>query len=79
MYKLVKNDSITGKPNNTVIRLLDGACIPFDPDNRDFANFKNQIQGIGESGASIEPVELQDADGNTMTAAEAKAFVATLP
>ena len=45
--------------------------IPLDPDNTDYANFKKAI--------NEETAELQDADGNTMTAAEAKEFVATLP
>ena len=39
MYKLVKNDSITGKPSNTVERLSDGAFIPFAPDNTDYQKY----------------------------------------
>jgi hypothetical protein len=53
--------------------------IPFDPANTDFARFKNEIQGIGENGESITPVELQDADGNTMTTEEVAEFITTLP
>ena len=79
MYKLTKELPVHSGIPKQIIRLLDGACIPFDPDNRDFANFKNQIQGIGESGASITPVELQDADGNTMTTEEVTEFIAALP
>ena len=45
--------------------------IPFSPNNTDYANFKKEI--------NEETAELQDADGDTMTAAEAKAYVATLP
>ncbi len=45
--------------------------IPIASDNTDYANFKAAI--------NAESAELQDADGNTMTAAEAKEFVATLP
>ena len=56
---------------SSVIRTTDGACIPFDPANTDYANFKKAI--------NEETAELQDADGNTMTASEAKEFVATLP
>ena len=60
-------------------KLTDESCvvkdnllsIPFAPDNTDYANFKKEI--------AEEKAQLQDADGNTMTAAEAKAFVATLP
>ncbi len=56
---------------NAILRVTDNAFIPFDPDNTDYANFKKEI--------NAETVELQDAEGNTMTAAEAKAYVATLP
>ena len=34
MYKLCK--SATSDLINAVIRLSDGACIPFDPDNTDY-------------------------------------------
>ena len=58
------------RPNN-VIRLSDGANIPFDPANTDYANFKKQILA--------DEAQLQDADGNVMTAEQAKTYVATLP
>ena len=64
MYKLTEN-------NQGIIRVSDNAWIPFDPANTDYTNFKKEI--------NAEAAELQDADGNTMTAAEAKEFVATLP
>jgi hypothetical protein len=35
MYKLVKDNPIFGA-SNTVIRLSDGASIPFDPANTDY-------------------------------------------
>ena len=35
MYKLCPDSPIFGKPQ-TVIRLSDGAFIPFDPDNTDY-------------------------------------------
>lgn len=70
MYKQYKN--LDGSTNlNAIIRTQDSACIPFDPANTDYANFKKAI--------NEETAELQDADGNTMTAAEAKAYIATLP
>jgi hypothetical protein len=66
MYKLFKfNDAIV-----SVIRLSDGACIPFDPANTDYANFKKEV---------LAGAELQDADGNVMTQEQADAFIATLP
>jgi len=75
MYQLIFSSSEI----NCVRRLSDMACIPFDPANTDFARFKNEIQGIGENGESITPVELQDADGNTMTTEEVAEFITTLP
>ena len=68
VYKLTKNSigSING-----VQRLSDGACIPFDPANTDYANFKTAILE--------DKAQLQDADGNTMTAEQAKDFVKELP
>jgi hypothetical protein len=68
MYKLYKNpdnQEIIGVQKNQ------NMWIPFAPNNTDYANFKKEI--------NAETVELQDAEGNTMTAAEAKAYVATLP
>ena len=49
----------------------DGWSIPFDPANTDYANFKKEILA--------ETAQLQDAEGATMTAAEAKSYIATLP
>ena len=42
----------------------------FAPENSDYQEFKTNV---------LAGAELQDADGNVMTAAEAKAYVATLP
>jgi len=72
IYQLMlKTDGSNEQANNGVKRIIDGAWIPCDPANTDYANFKKEI--------NAETVELQDAEGNTMTAAEAKAYVATLP
>ena len=70
MYKLLKGmrDNVCGVSTQIGNVLY---SIPFDPANTDYANFKKAI--------NEETAELQDADGNTMTAAEAKEFVATLP
>ncbi len=65
IYKL-----ITAPLNNLVQRLSDNAFIPFDPANTDYAEFKKAV---------AEGAELQDADGNVMSAEAAQAFVATLP
>ena len=69
MYKLLK-DVTTQQLSNSVLR-SDGACIPFDPNNTDYQNFKKQI--------NADEAQLLDADGNLMTAEQAKAYVATLP
>jgi hypothetical protein len=79
MYKLTKELPVHSGIPKQIIRLLDGACIPFDPANTDYQRFKNELQGIDVFGASITPVELQDAEGNTMTTEEVEEFVSTLP
>jgi hypothetical protein len=66
MYKL--QNGFANQQN--LIRLLDDANIPFDPANTDYAEFKKAVT----AGA-----ELQDADGNVMSAEAAQAFVGTLP
>ena len=69
MYKIF-NPSIA--INTPVIKnLSNDACIPFDPANTDYARFKKDIND--------ETAQLQDAEGATMTAAEAKSYIATLP
>ena len=71
MYKL----TYTGTPDRpippAVLRLADGACIPFDPANTDYQNFKSQINN--------DEAELQDSEGVVMSPDEAKAFVKELP
>jgi hypothetical protein len=68
MYKCLSNTSLG--PAQCVQRLSDNAFIPFDPANTDYQRFKTDI---------LEGSELQDADGNVMSAEAAQAFVATLP
>ena len=69
-YKLIKN--IFGEIT-TVERNTDGVIcsIPFDPANTDYQAFKAQI--------NADEAQLEDADGNLMTAEQAKEFVSTLP
>ena len=43
----------------------------FDPNNSYYEQFKQQI--------NADEAQLEDADGNLMTAEQAKAYVATLP
>lgn len=69
MYQLTP-DNQQGK-STCVKRVADNAFIPFDPANVDFQQFKQAIND--------DTAQLEDADGNLMTAAEAKAFVASLP
>ena len=65
MYKLIQS------LKDTIVRTADNTFIPFAPDNTDYANFKAQILA--------ETAQLQDAEGNTMSASEAKTYIATLP
>jgi len=68
MYKLTKDlDNHT----NGVLCLPNMACIPLDLANRDYLNFKREI--------AAGTAELQDADGQPMSVADANAYVATLP
>ena len=70
MYKLGKNHFTQTEPSS-VIRLSDGACVPFDPANTDYANFKKEI--------NADEAQLEDADGDLMTAEQAKNYVKELP
>lgn len=89
MYKLGKLMFGQTEPSS-VIRLDDGACIPFAPDNTDYQAFKSAVLNQEPGGAVVEdgdsfslntnPDEsiLEDADGIKMTIEQAKAFVRTL-
>ena len=71
MYRLYK-DSATNQVcaiNETVNNVE--YSIPIAPANTDYQNFKKQI--------NADEAQLEDADGNLMTAEQAKAYVATLP
>jgi hypothetical protein len=67
MYKISKSTHPINK-SISILRPADNACIPVEPDNTDYQQFKTQV---------LAGAELQDADGNLMT--DAKAFVASLP
>jgi len=67
----MENYKLLPQSNNIVQRLSDGACIPMNLDNTDYANFKTAILE--------DKAQLQNADGNTMTAEQAKDFIKELP
>ena len=48
----------------------DGRSFPFDPANTDYQQFKKD---------AMDGAELQDADGNVMSQADATEFVSNLP
>lgn len=53
-----------------VLKISDNAFIPFDPANTDYQKFKYDI---------MDGSELEDAEGNVMSAEEAMIFVSNLP
>ena len=70
-YKLYKTSFDQQQPNAAMtVGIEPCKSFIFDPANTDYAEFKKAVT----AGA-----ELQDADGNVMTAEAAQAFVATLP
>jgi len=64
IYDPTKIDAATTVGVNPQISFL------FAPENPDYQAFKTNV---------LAGAELQDADGNVMTQAEADAFIATLP
>jgi hypothetical protein len=65
MYKQCVN-LITQTPVNIINRLSDNACIPFDPNNQDFVQFKKDIA----NGAT-----LQDPTGTPITGSALTTFI----
>ena len=65
-YQLTKENLVRRFDENGAV-----SFIPFAPANTDYQNFKKQI--------NADEAQLEDADGNLMTAEQAKAYVATLP
>ncbi len=71
IYKLYSTQMPPSSPNAaTTIGISPQISFLFDPANTDYQTFKKEV---------LAGVELQDADGNVMTQAEADAFIATLP
>lgn len=69
MYKQGKGFG-ENAPIVEIKRLSDGACIPLDPANTDYQNFRKEVA----NGA-----ELQDSDGNVMTQEQVNQFLETIP
>ena len=67
MYKLIKNEF--SNDIHVVFRPTDNACIPFDPDNTDYQQFKKDL---------AEGASLKDAEGNAMTPEQITTFLGTL-
>lgn len=68
MYKLIKDQIVNAV--SCVFCFGKNTLIPFDPANRDFAQFKTDI-------ASGTPLE--DPDGNVMTQAQVDTFLKEIP
>lgn len=68
MYKIIRKDY-----NGVVYvnRFSDGTAISIELINPEYVKFKKEI--------NEEIAQLQDDDGNIMSASEAKAYIATLP
>lgn len=72
IYRLYKTSPIQSSPNAAMtIDVIPQVSFIFDPSNTDYQQFKQAIND--------DTAQLENADGNLMTAEEAKAFVATLP
>lgn len=70
MYRVNEFQSDAGEKHTSIICVADGAAIPTDPANTDYAQFKKAV---------LDGAELQDAEGNTMSAEQATQFVKELP
>jgi len=68
-YKRNIPNKHTGQ-ETSITRLIDNACIPFDPANTDYQTFKKEV---------LAGAELLDADGNVMTQEQADDFIKELP
>ncbi len=56
MYKLV-NPAFKNMPSNTVVRVSDNACIPFDPANTDYQKY---LQWLSEGNEPLPPDEVTE-------------------
>ena len=69
VYKLVSPLPISS-PIVSAYNIETMGCFSFDPANTDYQQFKADV---------LAGAELQDADGNVMTAEQANEFISTLP
>jgi hypothetical protein len=69
IYKLYT--TVFGQDGATTVGVNPQISFIFDPANTDYANFKTAILE--------DKAQLEDSDGNLMTAEQAKQFVSTLP
>ena len=53
MYKLTPINKVTNEQPKIVVRTSDGACIPFDTDNSDYAEYLKWL----ELGNTPEPAD----------------------
>ena len=68
MYILIKNEF--SNTIHIVFKPTDNACIPFDPNNADYQQFKKDL---------LNGAALNDAENNAMTAEQITTFLETLP
>ena len=69
MYKL-SNDPKTNELSKSVSNIVNNSCIPFNPANMDYVQFKEDL---------ANGIQLSDANNNIMTADQVAAFLNTLP
>ena len=55
MYKLQPNNVMTGQAANSVTRISDNACIPFDPANTDYQAYLKWLEEGNEVLPPDEP------------------------
>ncbi len=57
MYKLTISNPLYGSEHTCVIRISDGAVIPFDPANTDYQAYLKWVEAGGVPEAADEPAQ----------------------